>query len=178
MTGLRHLFLSFVLIWSGAFAFAQDGRGSEDLGVNHIRTVLPGPAEDGLPNPLLAGLDDGAVVKLDLTLLPEVFTQLTYDSGQPYTIPAECGFGMLTPLSAVQIPTGSNHLLMTVMLGDPWLHAANRLSCEYAPSLLAAEGTAAIVELKGCYLVHKLSIPTAIKIVLHPLPAAACGVGN
>ncbi len=179
MLGFRHLVLGLAAVWLGGMsASAERAKDAPGPKVVHVSGIFPDPAVAGLPEPVLAGLEDGAVVKLDLTLLPEVYTQLSYDSGQPYTLPAECGFGLLAPLSAVQIPTGSNHLLLTVMLGDPWLHAANRLSCEYAPSRSDETGIGAVVELKGCYLAHKLSIPTAIQLALHPLPASACGYGN
>ena len=143
-----------------------------------VKTVegdLPGEAEFEA----LRGLEDLAdrdVVLLDLNMLPLAWPSVMQEDGTD-TTPQTCDFGMMDGVEHVSVPTGSNHLLMSVWLGNREDHPANGLSCEYAP---VGGGDApqdwARMRLTGCYLVRDVSIPTARKLVLNPLPASACGL--
>ena len=143
-----------------------------------VKTVegdLPGEAEfEALRG--LEALEDRDVVLLDLNMLPLAWPSVMQADGT-YTTPQTCEFGMIEGVDQVSVPTGSNHLLMSVRLGDPERHAANGLSCEYSPVGGGEEMQDwARMRLTGCYLVRSVSIPTARQLVLNPLPAAACGV--
>lgn len=145
---------------------------------SEVKTVegdLPGEAEFEA----LQGLEDLAdrdVVLLDLNMLPLAWPSVS-DADGNQTTPQTCDFGMMEDVEHVSVPTGSNHLLMSVWLGNREDHAANGLSCEYAP---VTGGDApqdwARMRLTGCYMVRSVSIPTARQLVLNPLPASACGL--
>lgn len=143
--------------------------------VKTVTAQLPGDGEFEAPAALEA-LEDRDVVLLDLDMLPLAWPSVTTIDGEQAT-PQTCAFGMIEDVEKVSVPTGSNHLLMTVRLGHPGVHAANGLSCEYSP---VTNGETpqdwARMRLTGCYLVRSVSIPTARELVLNPLPASACGL--
>ncbi|WP_084395883.1 hypothetical protein [Henriciella aquimarina] len=143
--------------------------------VKVVEGDLPGEAEfEALAG--LEELEDRDVVLLDLDMLPLAWPGVT-DSDGNFTTPQTCEFGMIEGVDEVSVPTGSNHLLMNVHLGDPQDHAANGLSCEYSPvSGGEAPQDWARMRLTGCYLVRSVSIPTARQLILSPLPASACGL--
>ena len=89
----------------------------------------------------------------------------------------ECGFGPVD-VSEVAVPTGSNHMLMSVRMGTPADHPANLLSCDYDPAEMTDESPGQVIRLRGCFLPQSVSIPTAVQWVLNPLPASACGLGD
>jgi hypothetical protein len=140
-----------------------------------ITGTLP---EEGnaLPPALLDPLMDLVPVRLDLTLRPPPNLNAVGDDGL-YAAIEECGFG---PLSAeeVSVPTGSNHMLLSVRMGTPSDHPANLLSCDYDPNALNDESLGVTYRLRGCFLPQSISIPTAVEWVLNPLPASACGLGD
>ena len=150
---------------------------AEEGGVKCVEGDLPGEAAFEA----LQGLEDLAdrdVVLLDLDMLPLAWPSVM-DANGKYTTPQACEFGMIEGVEKVSVPTGSNHLLVDVWLGNREDHPANGLSCEYSP--LAAEEAErwARMRLTGCYLVREMSIPTARQLILNPLPASACGLyGN
>lgn len=140
-----------------------------------IRGTLPDPAAEALP-PLLDSLMENTPVLLDLTLNPPLQVTLKGADGT-YEGLAECPFG---PVEAdeISVPTGSNHMLLDVRLGDPDAYAANLLSCEYDPAIATDAGLGTKARVRGCFLPQSVSIPTAIQWVLSPLPATACGIGD
>lgn len=143
--------------------------------INPVTGELPGEAEfEALAS--IEALEDGDVAHVDLTMLPQAFPS-TLEKGGEWTTPVGCEFGMIEKIEAVSVATGSNHLLMSVWLGNRNDHAANGLSCEYSPTPGAeAPNDWAQIRLTGCYLVRSVSIPTARELVLNPLPASACGL--
>ena len=147
--------------------FAQD--------VKTVAGDLPGEAEfEALAG--LEGLADRDVVLLDLNMLPLAWPSVEQADGT-YTTPQTCEFGMLDDVKSISVPTGSNHLLMDVTIGDAVHHPANGLSCEYSP-INGGEAPQdwARMRLSGCYIVRDVSIPTARQLVLNPLPGSACGL--
>lgn len=147
---------------------------AQERGVKIVEGDLPGEAEfEALRS--LEDLKDRDVVLLDLTMLPLAWPSVMNDEGI-YSTPQTCDFGMMEDVDRISVPTGSNHLLMDVRLGDPETHAANGLSCEYSPFFEKDASQWARMRLTGCYLVRSVSIPTAIQFVLNPLPASACGL--
>ena len=143
-----------------------------------VKTVtgdLPGEAEFEAAAGL-EDLQDRDVVLLDLKMLPMAWPSVVQADGT-YVTPQTCEFGMIEGVEQVSVPTGSNHLLMEVWLGDRRYNAANGLSCEYSPVFEGETGQNwARMRLTGCYLVRDVSIPTARQLVLNPLPASACGL--
>jgi len=132
--------------------------------------------EDYLPPALFGPLMDRVPVLLDLTLRPPLEVAVMGEDGLYGPLP-ECGFG---PVEAgeISVPTGSNHMLMSVRMGTPADHPANLLSCEYDPSAMTGESPGEVIHLRGCFLPQSVSIPTAVQWVLNPLPASACGLGD
>lgn len=86
-----------------------------------------------------------------------------------------CAFGELLDVARLAAPSEDHHLLVEIRPGDPSRHAANLAYCAYAP---ADGGSMTRIAVRGCYLAHALSIPTARQLLLAPLPARACGVGE
>jgi hypothetical protein len=121
-------------------------------------------------------LNDLVPVRLDLIVRPPLDVSVAAADGT-YTPLADCGFG---PVDAgeISVPTGSNHMLLSVRLGTPSEHAANLLSCDYDASVLTDTPPGRVVRLRGCFLPQSVSIPTAVQWVLNPLPASACDLGN
>ncbi|MBA3067072.1 MAG: hypothetical protein FP825_01160 [Hyphomonas sp.] len=140
-----------------------------------ITGELPEAGND-LPPALFDPLIDLVPVRLDLTLRPPLELSLIGEDGLYGPLP-DCGFG---PVDAreVAVPTGSNHMLMSVRMGSPVDHPANLLSCDYDPAELTDESPGVVVRLRGCFLPQSVSIPTAVQWVLNPLPASACGLGD
>ncbi len=142
--------------------------------VQIVRADLPGPVEFEAPE-ALQSMTEG-VVLLDLRIAPELEPSIVLPDGREGSLD-ECGFG---PVEAgtVMVATGSNHMILEVRMGTPAQHAANLLSCNYDPSLIAEDGFGHITRLKGCFLAHAVSVPTAVHWRLNPLPARACGIGD
>ncbi|MGB3627638.1 MAG: hypothetical protein WA989_17550 [Henriciella sp.] len=158
------------------FASALIGVATAQTSV--VKTVegdLPGEAEFKA----LSGLEDLSdrdVVLLDLNMLPLAWPGVQQADGT-FATPQTCEFGMLDDVESISVPTGSNHLLMTVWVGDRVHHPANGLSCEYSPIMGGdAPQEWARMRLSGCYIVRDVAIPTARQLVLNPLPASACGL--
>ncbi|MFN4023752.1 MAG: hypothetical protein ACK4MQ_02875 [Hyphomonas sp.] len=141
-----------------------------------LTATLPHGPSEGLPPDVLDPLEDGLPVLLDLTLLPPL--EPSFVEGAGTFVPAgRCDFGPV-PATSISVPTGSFHMLLDVELGSRESHAANLLSCEYDPALMSDDGPGASWRVRGCFLPHSVSIPTAVVWALNPLPASACGIGN
>lgn len=141
-----------------------------------LTAALPHEPSEGLPPDVLDPLEDGVPVLLDLTLLPPL--EPAFVQGAGTFVPAgSCDFGPV-PATSILVPTGSYHMLLDVELGSRESHGANLLSCEYDPSLMSEDSPGASWRLRGCFLPHSVSIPTAVVWALNPLPASACGIGN
>lgn len=140
-----------------------------------ITGTLPEVGND-LPPEVLDPLMDLVPVRLDLTIRPPLELSVVGADGVHGPLP-ECGFGPVD-VSEVAVPTGSNHMLMSVRLGSPVDHPANLLSCDYDPAEMTDTSPGLVVRLRGCFLPQSVSIPTAVQWVLNPLPAAACGLGD
>ncbi|WP_084418043.1 hypothetical protein [Henriciella litoralis] len=155
---------------AGLLAVSASSAMAETRTVKTVVGDLPGEAEfEALQG--IGELADGDVVLLDLRMLPLAWPVVSDAEGNVST-PQTCAFGMIEGVEKVSVPTGSNHLLMTVWLGDRVHHAANGLSCEYVGAALDAPQ----MRLTGCYLAREISIPTARSLNLNPLPASACGL--
>lgn len=151
------------------------GLGQAHAEVKQVTGALSGGAEGEAPA-VLDGLEDGDVVMLDLNMSQQAWPAILGDEGS-FETPDSCAYGMIEGVEQIGIPTGSNHLLMTVRPGDPDMYAANGLSCEYDPSGSGADPENwAHMRLTGCYLARAISIPTARELVLNPLPGSACGL--
>lgn len=143
-----------------------------------VKTVsgdLPGEAEfEALQS--IEAVEDGDIAWVDLTMLPLAWPSVENADGT-LTTPQTCEFGMIDGVEHVSVPTGSNHLLLSVWIGNREDHPANGLSCEYAP-VMGGEAPQdwARMRLTGCYYARDVSIPTARQLVLNPLPASACGL--
>ncbi|MEO0719121.1 MAG: hypothetical protein AAFZ06_09620 [Pseudomonadota bacterium] len=126
----------------------------------------------------LSNLPDRAVVDLtaQMDFGEDVAIRAVAQNGETVRLDS-CDFGPVEGLAQIDLPVRDNHLLVDVVLGDPTRHAANVLFCEYAPENLGAEkGRAERLTLRGCFMAHQFSIPTAQYMVLRPLPASACGL--
>lgn len=121
-------------------------------------------------------LIDLVPVRLDLTIHSPLELSVVGEDGLYGPLP-ECGFGPVD-VKEVSVPTGSNHMLMSVRMGTPVDHPANLLSCDYDASEITDESPGMVVRLRGCFLPQSVSIPTAVQWVLNPLPASACGLGD
>ena len=142
-----------------------------------ITGELPAAGEtDYMPPDLFDPLMDRVPVLLDLTIRPPLEIAVA-DADGLYGPLQDCSFG---PVEAgeISVPTGSNHMLMSVRLGTPADHPENLLSCEYDPSEMTDESPGEVVHVRGCFLPQSVSIPTAVQWVLNPLPASACGLGD
>jgi len=140
-----------------------------------ITGALPEAGGD-LPPGLLDGLSDTLPVRLDLTLRPPLEPAVERTDGS-YDQVQDCAFGV-QQAGQISVPTGSNHMLLSVRMGTPEDHPANLFSCEYDPGQQTGESLGASYRLRGCFLPQSVSIPTAVLWVLNPLPAAACGIGD
>jgi hypothetical protein len=140
-----------------------------------ITGTLPEAGND-LPPTLLDGLNDNVPVRLDLTLQPPLEPTIQAADGSYGPIP-DCAFGAMAA-EEVSVPTGSNHMLLSVRMGTPEDHPANLFSCEYDPANITDETLGVSYRLRGCFLPQSVSIPTAVLWVLNPLPASVCGIGD
>ncbi|MGA1341747.1 MAG: hypothetical protein ACO33A_01680 [Hyphomonas sp.] len=140
-----------------------------------ITGTLPEAGND-MPPGLLDGLSDTLPVRLDLTLQPPLAPAVESADGSYGPLP-DCAFGA-QPAREISVPTGSNHMLLSVRMGTPEDHPANLFSCEYDPGLQTDEAPGISYRLRGCFLPQSVSIPTAVLWVLNPLPATACGIGD
>ena len=145
--------------------------GTASADVQQVVASIPGETEFEAPE-ALQNMQEG-VVRLDLTIAQEFDPSIRQADGT-WQVPETCEFGPVEA-SEVSVPTGSNHQLLDVRLGTPDRHAANLLSCNYAPDLITEEGFGHRTRLAGCFYAHAVSIPTAVQWVLNPLPASACG---
>ena len=107
---------------------------------------------------------------------PGVFPSIKGVNGEWRNMPAECAFGTVGNVIEAVAPSGSNHLILHIRPGDPAVHAANGLTCEYAFGQEAPDNSRVIARLQGCYLVQSLSVPTAIQLILKPLSGNACAL--
>ena len=89
----------------------------------------------------------------------------------------ETPFGPLAA-SYVSLATGSNHVMVDVLMGTPEAHAGNLLSAHYDPALISETGFGVRYRLTGCYFSQAIAIPTAVQYVLQPMPVEACGFGD
>ncbi|MEZ6013459.1 MAG: hypothetical protein R3C08_16515, partial [Hyphomonas sp.] len=113
---------------------------------------------------------------LDLTMEPSLAPSIERADGS-YESLEVCEPGPVAA-STVSVRTGSNHLLLDVHLGAPDRHAANLLSCNYAPQFGTESDFGTTTRLTGCYFANAVSIPTAVQWILNPLPADACHYGD
>ncbi len=163
------LFLAPLILSGVALSASAQARG-----IKIVEGDLPGEAEfEALT--ALEDLEDRDVVLLDLDMLPMAWPSVINEDGL-YDTPQSCDFGMIEGVEQVSVPTGNNHLLVQVRIGNAAEHAANGLSCEYSPYFEEDASRWARMRLTGCYMVRSVSIPTAIQLVLNPLPASACGL--
>ena len=139
-----------------------------------IRADLPGPIPHEAPI-ALQGLREG-IVLLDLRIAPELEPSVVLSDGR-YGSLEGCEFGPVDAKTVV-VGTGSNHMILEVRMGNSDLHAANLVSCNYDSALITESGTGHMTRVKGCFLAHAVSIPTAVHWRLNPLPAEACGFGD
>jgi hypothetical protein len=148
--------------------------GTAAAEVQQVVAEIPGNEAFEAPEALQT-LDEGPVW-LDLTLSPENDPSLRQADGTWAPL-GTCDFG---PVEAreISVPTGSVHMLLDIRMGNPDQHAANLLSCNYAPDLITDDGLGHRTRVTGCYYAHSVSIPTAVQWVLNPLPAEACGNGD
>ena len=161
---MRALILA-LLAWPAGTAAAE---------VQQVVASLPGETEFEAPAPL-QDMREG-VVWLDLTIAPSLEPSIVMDDGTWSDNQCD-GFGPIDA-SAVSISTGSNHMLLEVRPGTPEEHAANLVSCDYAPQFATDSEIGHVTRVKGCYFAHATSIPTAVSWILNPLPASACGFGD
>ncbi len=161
-------FLALTLITYGALAKPPSG-------VKIVELSLPGQDLGEAPQ-VLNLLRQHDVVYLDLSMGTGAFPTLRGTDGAWHNMPVDCPFGRVEQFIEALVPTGSNHLLLHVRPGNPDLHAANSLTCEYALGPGATTQSWSIARLRGCYLVQTSSVPTAIQLQLLPLPATACGI--
>ena len=158
-------------------ALAQGG-GEARSGVVRIVTEMPDMELAFDAPPEIEELKDLDIVDLTLGFMPGT-TFRAMGAGQQWReLGADCGFGEVEDVAEISLPTGSNHILMTVRPGRPDLHAANIVGCEYAPGFATEDGEMMRLTVRGCYLVRELGVPTARLLVLNPMPPAACGIGE
>jgi hypothetical protein len=125
----------------------------------------------------LDGLMPEQTLWLDIVLpigyLPNVRRGAEWTSLSP-----DCAHGIVSGLDEIALPSGSNHLILSVIPGMPEHHAANLVACEYAvpDASPGASADPVRVRVTGCFMVHEVAIPTARQLVLHPRAAEACGL--
>lgn len=123
--------------------------------------------------PALAGVSEGAILRLDLTAPLTGFGAAgrRRTGGEARITEADCPFGPLNGMRSVSPVTGDPHFLLTVAFTSPERHPANLVSCEYA---VGADGPKVVLRLRGCFLALRLSVPTASHLLLRPARADAC----
>ena len=142
--------------------------------VQQVVVSLPGDTEFEAPE-ALQSLEEGTVW-LDLTVAPPLDPSVQGQDGSWSGIVCD-SHGEISAKS-VSVPTGSNHLLLDIRPGSPDLHAANMISCNYAPQYSTDTDLGHVVRIKGCYFASSIAIPTAVQWILNPLPARDCGLGD
>ncbi len=127
-----------------------------------------------------AGLDllkSGQTVWIQLSMpvgqLPSVRRGANWESLSP-----DCGHGVVNGLDEISMPTGYNHMILSVVPGRPDVHAANIAACDYAiPPEGSPEDTPQTqFRVTGCFTVNEVAIPTARELVLQPRTPEACGL--
>lgn len=157
-------------------AFAEAPIAPEEAGFVRLSASLPHAPSEGLPPEVLDPIEEGKPLLLDLMINAPLTPSLRQPDGT-YALAESCDFGVVEA-SAVSVPTGSYHMLINAELGSPASHPASLLSCEYDPSQMTETSPGVRWRLKGCFLPHAVSIPTATLWQLNPLPASACGIGD
>lgn len=137
---------------------------------------LPHAPSEGLPPEVLDPIEEGKPLLLDLMINAPLTPSLRQPDGT-FALSESCDYGVVEA-SAVSVPTGSNHMLVNAELGTHVSHPANLLACEYDPGQITEMSPGVRWRLKGCFLPHQVSIPTAILWQLNPLPASVCGIGD
>ena len=135
---------------------------------------LPGESEIEAPEALQGMTEDP--VWLDLSVAPPLDPSVQLEDGSWSGIVCE-SHGEVSA-KAVSVPTGSNHLLLEVRPGSPDRHAANMVSCNYAPAHSTETDLGHVIRIKGCYFANSVAIPTAIQWILNPLPASDCNASD
>ncbi len=155
-------------------ALAAMPAGQALADVQQIVASLPGEVEFEAP----AALQDMAEgpVWLDLTVAPPLDPSVQQEDGSWSGI--VCDSHGDVSAKSVSVPTGSNHLLLDIRPGSPDRHAANMVSCNYAPAHSTETDLGHVIRIKGCYFANSVSIPTAIQWILNPLPASDCNAGD
>lgn len=167
----------FGLVLVSAFAaVAEPPEQSGEPGFVTLSANLPHAPSEGLPPDVLDPIEDGKPLLLDLMINTPLMPSLRQPDGT-YATAESCDYGVVDA-SAVSVPTGSNHMLIHAELGSPVSHPANLLACEYDASQIMELTPGVRWRLKGCFLPHAVSIPTATLWQLNPLPASACGIGD
>lgn len=157
-------------------ALAEAPMAPEEEGFVRLSANLPHAPSEALPPDVLDPIESGKPLLLDLMINAPLTPSLRGPDGT-YAQPESCTYGVVEA-SAVSVPTGSNHMLIHAELGSPVNHPANLLACEYDPSQIMELTPGVRWRLKGCFLPHAVSIPTATLWQLNPLPASACGIGD
>ena len=140
------------------------------------QVVVSLPGETGFEAPeALQTLDEGPVW-LDLTVAPPLDPSVQLEDGSWSAI--VCDSHGEVSAQSVSVPTGSNHLLLNIRPGTPDRHAANMVSCNYAPAYSTDADLGHVIRIKGCYFANSVAIPTAIQWILNPLPASDCNAGD
>ena len=158
-------FILALALWPAGTAVAD---------VQQVVASLPGDTEFEAPEALQT-LTEGPVW-LDLTIAPPLGPSVQLEDGSWSGI--VCHRHGEVSAKSVSVPTGSNHLLLDIRPGSPDHHAANMVSCNYAPAFSTDTDAGHVIRIKGCYFAHAVSIPTAIQWVLNPLPAGDCTAGD
>ena len=167
----------FGLALVSAFAaVAEPPEQSAEPGFVTLSANLPHAPSEGLPPDVLDPIEDGKPLLLDLMINTPLTPSLRQPDGS-YATAESCDYGVVDA-SAVSVPTGSNHMLIHAEVGSPVSHPANLLACEYDASQIMELTPGVRWRLKGCFLPHAVSIPTATLWQLNPLPASACGIGD
>lgn len=163
------------LVATSAVAFAQNAPETEDrwtyIEIDRIDMSPEEAAEE------YERITDGARIKLWARYAVEDMGSYRRSYGPWRSFDEECAFDSVDGVTEVHLPSGTNHLLIYARIGTPEAHAANMVACEYSPVVSGNydESLPMFVSVRGCYLAHDVSIPTARQIKLYPLPAEACG---
>ncbi|WP_321488794.1 hypothetical protein [uncultured Hyphomonas sp.] len=155
-------------------ALAAMPAGQAMADVQQVIASLPGDSEFEAPEALQT-LAEGPAW-LDLTIAPPLGPSVQREDGSWSGI--VCNRHGEVSAKSVSVPTGSNHLLLEIRPGSPDRHAANMLSCNYAPAYSTDTDLGHVIRIKGCYFANSVSIPTAIQWILNPLPAGDCHAGD
>ncbi len=158
-------FILALALWPAGLAMAD---------AQKVVTSLPGTVEFEAPG-ALQDMVEGPVW-LDLTIAPPLDPSVQREDGSWSGMVCDSHGEVRT--KAVAVPTGSNHMLLEIRPGTPEQHAANLVSCDYAPQYSDGTSPGHVIRVKGCYYAHAASIPTAVQWILNPLPAGDCQSGD